>query len=308
MRWVTYAVPSGSRVALVQGEELLALEADITLEGLLRDGALEEAAHDVTRRPAEVRRLDEVQLLAPLRPPSLRDCVGFLGHIENCRAGLPGQTPEVWAQAPHFYFGNPGSCIGANEDVEIFPGCEQFDYEVEVGLVVGRGGRDLHPDRAAAHVAGLVLMVDWSARDLQAWTAPTTLGPGKGKDGATTLGPFFVTVDELEQRRSGGAYDLDMRAWRNGVELGGGSMAQMDFSIGELLAYTSRGCDLVPGDVIGSGTVPTGCLRELSRLSPESFQGWLAPGDEIVVRVDLLGQTRQRIVAGPPPIPLHTGY
>src|SRR5690606_22832777 len=133
-------------------------------------------------------------------------------------------------------------------------------------------------------------------------------GPAKGKDGATTIGPMLVIVDALEPYRSGGSYDLRMQAWIGDEQVTDGSMAQMDWSWDEMLAYASRGTTLLPGDVIGSGTVPLGCLVERARTEGDSFRGWLQPGDVVRLEVEQLGAVSQEIVAAPPLHRLRTGF
>jgi 2-keto-4-pentenoate hydratase/2-oxohepta-3-ene-1,7-dioic acid hydratase in catechol pathway len=210
-----------------------------------------------------------------------------------------------WYQLPVFYFTNPAAIVGPFDDVPVPPGSEQLDYELEVAAIVGRGGSDLDPETAERHIAGLCVMNDWSARDLQRREMKLSLGPAKGKDFATSLGPFLVTPDELEPFRSGKAYGLAMTASVNGVEYSRASLAEIYWSFGEMLAYASRGTRLVPGDVIGSGTCGTGCILELSLVHGEEAYPWLKPGDEVTVKVERLGGMVSRIVPGrPPPPPL----
>jgi 2-keto-4-pentenoate hydratase/2-oxohepta-3-ene-1,7-dioic acid hydratase in catechol pathway len=145
---------------------------------------------------------------------------------------------------------------------------------------------------------------DWSARDVQVRESTIGLGPAKGKDGATSIGPALVTPDELEPYRSGKGYRLGMRASVNGRDYGGGSWADIHWSFGQMLAYASRGTELRPGDVVGSGTVGTGCLLELSGLHGSERYPWLQPGDVVTVEVEQLGAITGRIVPGPALVPL----
>ena len=275
---------------------------------------MQQAAQRAAESPEDVRPLAGATLRAPLQPPSMRDFLCFLQHMRNCRAGLgaaAGLDPE-WEQIPAFYFTNPAAVIGPHDRVAISPGSERFDFELEVAAVIGRAGSDLDPATAADHIAGFTIFCDWSARDLQAREMRLNLGPAKGKDGATTLGPAFVTADELAPYASGNAYALDMRVFVNDEEVGGGSMDQMDWSWGEVVAYASRGTTLRPGDVLGSGTVPTGCLFEHFSLSGgdagEGFRGWLKPGDRVRMRVDQIGEIENEVVAGAPVHRLRTGF
>ena len=165
-----------------------------------------------------------------------------------------------WYELPVFYFSNPAALVGPFDDLPMPPGTKELDFELEVGAVVGRGGSDLDPSDAEASIAGFCVMNDWSARDVQRREMRLSMGPVKGKDFATTLGPWLVTPDELEPHQKAKAYDLTMTASVNGREYSRASLADIYWSFGEMLAYASRGTRLVPGDVIGSGTCGTGCI------------------------------------------------
>lgn len=304
MRWVTYQAGAGPRTGIVDGESVRGLAAGITLLDLLTRDQLAEAGDGARRDPAEVLELAAVELLAPLpRPPSVRDSLGFLDHLRGCykALGRPGDLHEAWYQTPAFYFANVGSIVGPHADVPIPPGCAMFDLELEVGAVIGRGGRDLHPDSAERHIVGYTLFNDWSARDVQLRDSAQGIGMGKSKDGASTLGPALVTVDELDP-------GFELSATLNGEELARGTLAGMDWSFGEMVAFASRGTDLVPGDVICSGTVPGGCLLEHVDTAELSEARWLRPGDVVSLRGDGLGETRQSVLPAAPLVPLRTGY
>jgi 2-keto-4-pentenoate hydratase/2-oxohepta-3-ene-1,7-dioic acid hydratase in catechol pathway len=309
MRWVTYRSPAdgAERAGLVHGREVRAPRAAATLLGLITgDGGLLAAAEQAVRAPAEVVELAGLHLLAPIpAPPAVRDFLAFEEHLRNARKAL-GRTdmPRTWFEQPVFYFTNPAAICGPDEDIAISPGSSEFDYEVEVAAVVGRGGADLHPDEAEAHIAGYTILCDWSARDLQRVESTIGLGPVKGKDSATSLGPVLVTPDELEPHRSGNGYALAMSGSVNGRRYGGGSWSDIHWSFGQMLAYASRGTRLRPGDVIGSGTVGTGCILELSGLHGTERYPWLRPGDVVSVDVEQLGTVTGRIVAGAAVVPL----
>lgn len=308
MKWVTYRAGDDVRTGIVDGDSVRGLAAGTTLEGLLASSGLAEAGEDARRAPAEVRALAEVRLLAPLRrPPSVRDGLCFLDHLRGCyRAlGRDVELAEVWSRSPAFYFANADAIAGPYDDVPISPGSTMFDLELEVGAVIGRGGRDLHPDRAEAHIAGFTLFNDWTARDHQLVDLAQGIGMAKSKDGAITLGPMLVTVDELEPYRHDGRLALELSATVNGAELARGTLDRMDWTFGELLAYVSRGADLTPGAVIGSGTVPGGCLLEhVDTPDPAGFERWLRPGDVVSLSGTGLGETRQTVTRGSDVIPL----
>jgi 2-keto-4-pentenoate hydratase/2-oxohepta-3-ene-1,7-dioic acid hydratase in catechol pathway len=309
MRWVTYRSPADAsqRPGLLRDGRVHGLEPGETLLGLIGSGGgLAAAAERAGVDAAEVVELADVRLCAPIpQPPSVRDFLSFEEHLRNAVRALGREkVPPVWYEQPVFYFTNPAAVRGPDEEIPISPGCAQFDYEVEVAAVVGRAGSDLTPAEAESHIAGYTIFCDWSARDVQARESTIGLGPAKGKDGATSIGPALVTPDELEPHRSGKGYRLAMRASVNGRDMGGGSWADIHWSFGQMLAYASRGTELRPGDVIGSGTVGTGCLLELSGLHGSERYPWLQPGDVVTVEVEQLGVITGRIAAGPALRPL----
>jgi 2-keto-4-pentenoate hydratase/2-oxohepta-3-ene-1,7-dioic acid hydratase in catechol pathway len=311
MRWASFRDDLGrERVGLVSEMELLALEPGATLLGLLGDdGERLAAAADVARtNPADVLRLDQATLLPPIpRPPSVRDFYAFEQHVKTARErrGL-GMDPD-WYELPVFYFSNPAAIVGPHDEVAVPPGSAELDFELEVAAVVGRGGSNLDPTSAEQHIAGYCVMNDWSARDLQRREMKLSMGPVKGKDFATTLGPVLTTPDELEPFRGDRAFELTMTASVNGREYSRASLDDIYWSFGEMLAYASRGTRLEPGDVIGSGTCGTGCILELSLVHGEDEYPWLRPGDEVTLEVDQLGRIENRVVAGVDPIALRPG-
>jgi len=271
--------------------------------GLLADpGRLRAAGERALARPAEIVRLVDVTLEAPVpAPPSVRDFLAFEQHL----ATVSGRDPDPdWYRQPIFYFSNPAAVTAPGADVPVPPGCLQFDYELEVAAVIGRPGWNLSPDEAQQHIAGYLVLCDFTARDIQAREMRLLLGPAKGKDAATSCGPYLVTPDELEPYRSGNAFDLRAAAWVNGSLYSSGNLNTMYWSFAELVSYASRGTQIVPGDIIGSGTVGGGCIMELSRLHGAGRYPWLKPGDEVVIEIEALGRLTHRVVPGPPLHPL----
>ena len=242
--------------------------------------------------------LTEARLLAPVpQPPSVRDFYAFEQHVRTARERRGLEMEPDWYELPVFYFSNPATILADGDDVAVPPDCSELDYELEVAAIIGRGGRDLDAEAALAHIAGFTIMNDWSARDIQRREMKLNLGPAKGKDFATTLGPFLVTPDELDDVVSGPAYDLAMTATVNGVEYSRASLRDIYWSFGELVAYASRGAVIRPGDIMGSGTCGTGCILELSLVhGPERFP-WLSPGDVVTLEVERLGSITNRVVA-----------
>jgi len=312
MRWVTYRSPADGRerAGLLRDGEVRAPDATASLLGLIEaDGGLDAAAAQAERAPAEVVDAAGLRLCAPIpRPPAVRDFLAFEEHLRNAAKAL-GRTelPHAWFEQPVFYFTNPAAICGPDEDIAISPGSAAFDYEVEVAAVIGRGGANLTPDDAEAHIAGYTVLCDWSARDLQKREQTIGLGPVKGKDSATSLGPVLVTPDELEPYRSGSGFTLAMSGSVNGQRYGGGNWSDIYWSFGQMIAYASRGTHLRPGDVIGSGTVGTGCILELSGLYGSERYPWLRPGDSVDIEVEQLGTVTGRIIAGVEPVPLTPG-
>jgi 2-keto-4-pentenoate hydratase/2-oxohepta-3-ene-1,7-dioic acid hydratase in catechol pathway len=266
---------------------------------------LEYAAQQ--RPPGVWHVLSDVALLAPLpRPRSIRDCLAFQGHLEGCaqavlrrkarplaaldrwitrRRGASLTIPRVWFERPIYYKGNPQSVVGHEAPVRWPSYTEQLDFELEFGVVLGRTGRDIPIEEATDYIAGYTIFNDFSARDVQFREMQGRLGPAKGKDFDTgnVLGPYLVTPDEV-----GDPYDLPMRVRVNGETWATGHSGQMRFTFEQMISYISQDETLVPGEFIGSGTIPGGCGLELDR--------WLQPGDVVELEVERLGVLRNRIV------------
>ncbi len=238
--------------------------------------------------------LHEVELCAPIpMPPSLRDFYAFEEHVKRARARRGLEIIPEWYEIPVFYFSNHRAVIGPDQPVKRPRGCEKLDYELEIACVIGREGRDIVEEDAESYIFGYTIMNDWSARDFQAEEVKVGLGPAKGKDFATTLGPMLVTSDELEAYRlEDGRYDLEMRAYVNGKQLSYGNFKDIYYTFAQMIARASRDVTLYPGDVIGSGTVGSGCILELGT----EVHPWLTAGDEIVLSITGLGSVRNRIV------------
>jgi len=261
------------------------------------------AQRDELAAGAEVElALNEVRLLAPIEPPSIRDFSVFEAHIEGIVMGEGRKVPERWYEGPFCYFSNPHAITGPGDEIEIPPASQRLDLELEVAAIIGRAGRNLTVEDAGAYIAGYTIFNDWSARDHAIDEMRLGLGFCKAKDFANTLGPWIVTADEFERFRSGDRLDVDLRASVNGRELGDDTLANMAWSFEELVAYASRGAWIRPGDVLGSGTCGSGCLFELWGRGQE----WapLAPGDIVTLSVEGIGALTNQVVAGVPPVPL----
>ena len=302
MRFATWEADGRVRAGVVGDDGLHVLPARTTVLDLVRAGlpAALEAGAEVLRGPAVP--VENVRLLPPLQAPTVRDFVAFEEHVEGVRKAIDGVAGVVdeWYQAPTFYFTNPYALVGAHDDVPVPPGSQRFDFELEVAVVVGRDGASLTPEQAREHVFGYTVLNDWSARDLQAREMKVNLGPAKGKDSATTLGPWLVTADELEPCRDDeGFLALDMRVSVNGVEVGRDLLSNMGWPFEELISYASRGTEVRAGDVLGSGTCGNGgCLAELWGRRGDAAPPPLRPGDVVEMTVEGIGTIRNRVVEG----------
>ena len=243
----------------------------------------------------------DVTLLAPIpRPPSMRDGYAFRQHVETARKNRGLEMIPEFDQFPVFYFTNHQAVIGPGP-LRVRPRhLERLDFELEAAIVIGREGRDLTAGNADATVYGMTIMNDFSARALQMQEMLLSLGPAKGKDFATGLGPYLVTLDELAAHTTktdkGNVYDLGMRAFVNGEKLSQGNVKDMTWTFAQILERASYGVTLYPGDVIGSGTCGTGCFLELNGSKITKDQ-WLKPGDVVALEIDQLGRLENTVVA-----------
>jgi 2-keto-4-pentenoate hydratase/2-oxohepta-3-ene-1,7-dioic acid hydratase in catechol pathway/glyoxylase-like metal-dependent hydrolase (beta-lactamase superfamily II) len=309
MKWVTFRQGDGERTGVLSGDEIHALQPGVSLLELIGYGAagLQEVGEDALRSAPTVR-LDQVTLAAPIpRPPSIRDSLCFLDHMRNCQAAMGGGRvlKDTWYRIPAFYFACPSTVLGPYDDAPMAPGSAWQDFELEIAAVIGRAGKDFSVAEAEQAIIGYMIFNDWSARDLQMLEGQLAIGQAKGKDGGVTLGPYLVTPDELEPYRRDGKLSLEVTGLVNGEVVGAGSTAAMDWSFAEVISYASRGVALTPGDVFGSGTVPTCTLVEhLDATAPESFRGWLHDGDVVTLTVQGLGETCQTVRKTPAPQPI----
>ncbi|MCS6897995.1 MAG: fumarylacetoacetate hydrolase family protein [Nitrospira sp.] len=228
--------------------------------------------------------LEAVHLTAPLpNPPSLRDFIAFEAHIAATSKKRGQAIPPEWYQAPRYYKGNPRTIIGPDEDLPWPLETTKLDYELELACIIGKSGRDISERDAPDYIAGYTIMNDFSARDIQFQEMACRLGPAKGKDFATALGPCLVTPDEIADLN-----ELTMVARVNGEEWSRGRFGTIYWSFPQMIAYVSRGERLYPGDVLGSGTVGGGCGLEWDR--------YLKPGDVVELEIQPIGILRTRVV------------
>ncbi|MEE1883860.1 fumarylacetoacetate hydrolase family protein [Pedobacter flavus] len=248
------------------------------------------------------------ELMAPVpHPTSCRDGYAFRQHVEAARRNRKVEMIAEFDQYPIFYFTNHNAVQGPGEILCMPDHLEKLDFELEVAVVIGKKGRNIYADEADNYIAGYMIMNDMSARTLQMEEMLLNLGPAKGKDFSTVIGPWMVTPDELEpykvaakEGHVGNSYDLQMRCRVNGVEVSYGNMADMDWTFAEIIERCSYGVDILPGDVIGSGTVGTGCFLELNGtglLNDPNFKPqWLQLGDVVEMEITGLGHLSNIIV------------
>ena len=247
-------------------------------------------------------------LLAPVpQPTSCRDGYAFRQHVAAARRnrGVP-MIPE-FDQYPIFYFTNHNAIQGPGEIPCMPDHFHKLDFELEAAIVIGKRGRNVKAEDADQYIAGYMIMNDMSARRLQMEEMLLNLGPAKGKDFSTVIGPWLVTPDELEPYKIkakpghiGNSYNLAMKCWVNGIQVSEGSVGDMDWTFAEIVERCAYGADIFPGDVIGSGTVGTGCFLELNGTgklnNPNYPEQWLQPGDVVNMEIDGLGHLSNTIV------------
>ncbi|UUZ95150.1 fumarylacetoacetate hydrolase family protein [Paenibacillus sp. P25] len=308
MKFVTFMNKKGEqRAGWLQGDRVIDMQ--LVSGGKLPDNMLDFLHHSEVYLPivsrlqktpqpdAGIREgsrlLSEVALCAPLpRPRSVRDFYAFEQHVKTSRAQRGLKMIPEWYEIPAFYFSNHQSIVGPDAPVERPTKCKRLDYELEMACVIGKEGRNIQAGQADEYILGYCIMNDWSARDIQRQEMKVGLGPAKGKDFATSLGPYLVTKDELEPYREGDKYRLAMTASVNGRRLSSGNFRDIYYSFGQMIERASEDTVLYPGDVIGSGTVGTGCILELG----EEVHRWLEPGDVVELEITGLGVLRNPVL------------
>ncbi|HUH17052.1 MAG TPA: fumarylacetoacetate hydrolase family protein, partial [Methylomirabilota bacterium] len=231
-----------------------------------------------------------------LRPPSLRDFYAFERHVGTMWKRRDMEIPEAWYRLPIFYFSNVSEIRGPGDPVHRPRHSTELDYELEVAALIDTPVRDLDAARGEEAIGGYTILNDWSARDLQREETTVRLGPAKGKDFASSIGPWLVTPDELADARSKKGYTLAMTASVNGEELSRGTWSDAHFSFGEMVERASADVWLRPGDLLGSGTVGTGCLLEIR---DETLGRYLEPGDSVTLAIERLGELTAPVIERP---------
>jgi|SRR5690554_3062483 len=324
MRLVSYLRKEKDRIGIVVNNKIYdlskaAASIDIELPGRMRKFLKNwEANSALARQVADAIKLGKVKedfsvnepkLLAPVpKPTSCRDGYAFRQHVATARRNRGVEMIPEFDQFPVFYFTNHNAVFGEGDVYVEKDHLDKLDFELECAVVIGKKGINIPAEIADDYIAGYMIMNDLSARTLQMEEMKLNLGPAKGKDFATTIGPYLVTPDELEpyliDTPYGKKYNLSMKAYHNGKQVSSGNLKDMDWTFAQIIERASYGVELLPGDVIGSGTVGTGCYLELNgtgmleaKQKGESYSPvWLNDGDIIELEIDGLGKLSNRIV------------
>jgi fumarylacetoacetate (FAA) hydrolase len=269
-----------------------------TLDAHLASGLRVDALADLLAADAdEPLDASDVRFGPPiLQPPTFRDFYAFERHVGTMWKRRDMEIPEAWYRLPIFYFSNVSEIRGPGDPVWAPRGSTELDYELEVAALIDTAVRDLDATRGEAAIGGYMVLNDWSARDLQREETTVRLGPAKGKDFASSIGPWLVTPDELADVRRDKGYDLAMTASVNGTELSRGTWSSAHFSFGEMVERASADVRLRPGDLLGSGTVGTGCLLEVR---DQILKRYLEPGDTVTLAIERLGRLTAPVVERP---------
>ncbi len=314
MKLVSYLKDEHDQLALLEDDllydaDLLHMEMPSTMSMFLNYWEdsyslalkLQQAIKDNRISKAKGFPVEEASLLSPIPfPASCRDGYAFRQHVAAARRNRKVPMIPEFDQYPVFYFTNHHSVQGAGPIMCMPDHFHKLDFELEVAIVISKLGRNIPAEEADEYIGGLMIMNDLSARTLQSEEMLLNLGPAKGKDFATALGPYLVTLDELEEfvvpakeNHVGKSWNLKMKCSINGVQVSEGNLSDMDWTFAELIERASYGATLYPGDIIGSGTVGTGCFLELNgtgKLNDENYtEQWLNEGDVIEMEVDELG-------------------
>lgn len=302
-RWTERAHDTSIRHGFVIDQHVIEFPKGQTVHDMLRLGLAEtqKLYEDCLAKavPQDFTPLSSVQLVAPVDPPSIRDFVTFEEHVEGMTASANGapNVPAEWYELPTFYFTNPHTVRSTGEVIHP-PHTQRLDFELELAAIIGApdsggafNGQNLSPGEASDYIFGYTIMNDWSARDIQSREMAVKLGPCKGKDFAMTLGPWIVTADEVASKLDPeGFLQLTARVWVNDELIGQDMVSNMGWPFNELVAYASRNSQIVPGDVLGSGTVGNGgCLAELWGRGRHMSPGPLRETDTVKMEIESIG-------------------
>ncbi len=321
MKLVSHLKSDNESLALLIHDKLYDIkDADILLPGTMKEMLENWDANIEKLKKLEVKikkgqvlekqftYYNEAIIIAPVPfPTSCRDGYAFRQHVAAARRNRKVEMIKEFDQYPIFYFTNHNAIQGPGNIVCMPDHFHKLDFELEVAIVVSKKGRNIKAEEAVDYIGGFMIMNDMSARTLQMEEMLLNLGPAKGKDFSTVIGPMLVTPDELagfeipcKPGHTGKNYNLKMKCWVNGKQVSEGNVGDMDWTFAEILERCSYGADILPGDVIGSGTVGTGCFLELNGtglLNDPNYQvQWLQEGDEVIMEIDQLGILKNKIV------------
>ena len=313
MKLSTYKLEGNNKelIGLLKNNSLINLNnyfGEVSLIDILKlDGWESKVNQAINKDSLVIHELNSVTLLSPIpKPNSLRDAYAFRQHVETSRRNRGVEMIKEFDEFPVFYFSNHNSIFGPNDDVVCMPShFDKLDYELEIAIVIGKEGRNVKANEASDYIAGFMIMNDLSARGLQMKEMKLNLGPAKGKDFASVLGPYLVTKDELKDKMTsktekGCKYNLKMTCSVNNQLLSEGNFSDMNWTFEQIIERISYGTTIYPGDVIGSGTVGTGCFLELNGTAklrdPNYQEKWLKEGDLIEMSIEGLGKISNKIL------------
>jgi len=310
MKLSTYKLHSSNKelIGLLKDNSLINLNelfGDISLVNLIQ---IPNWQSKINESKLTKHELTDVNLLSPIpQPNSFRDAYAFRQHVETARINRGVKMIKEFDEFPVFYFSNHNSIYGPNDDIVCMPShFNKLDYELEIAILIGKEGSNIRACDAKEYIAGFMILNDISAREIQMQEMKLNLGPAKGKDFASVLGPFLVTPDEVADRLikedgNGCIYNMKMSCSINGELLSKGNFKDINWTFEQIIERASYGTTLYPGDIIGSGTVGTGCLLELNGTNkvhdPNYNEKWLKNGDLIEMEIEGLGRISNKIIA-----------
>ena len=314
MRLSTYKLANNNKelIGLVKEDSIINLNeffGDISLVDLIKkDNWKSETLKKIDEEKLVTHHINDVNLLAPIpNPNSLRDAYAFRQHVETSRKNRGLEMIKEFDEFPVFYFSNHNAIYGPQDEIKCMPShFEKLDFELEIAIVIGKEGRNLKANEASSYIAGYMIMNDVSARGLQMKEMKLNLGPAKGKDFASVIGPYLVTPDEIKDKLidkggHGSIYDLKMSCFLNNQLVSEGNFKDMNWTFEQIIERVSYGTTIYPGDIIGSGTVGTGCLLELNgtgKIKDSNYnEVWLKEGDVVKMKIDKLGEISNKIVS-----------
>jgi fumarylacetoacetate (FAA) hydrolase len=312
MKLLTYKIKNldTQQIGVLQNQSVYNLNncfGNISLVDLIQlEDYQDHVANFISNNDCLKHDIEDITVLPVIpKPTSFRDAYAFRQHVATSRQNRGAEMIPEFDEFPVFYFSNHNAMFADGQNIELMPDhFHRLDYELEFAIVIGKGGKNILSKDADNHIAGFCILNDLSARRLQMEEMKLNLGPAKGKDFANVIGPYLVTPNELESKSIdtpfGKKYDLQMSCYLNGELLSKGNAKDMNWTFAEIIERASYGVELFPGDIIGSGTVGTGCLLELNgtekRKNPDYIERWIQENDEIEMQIEGLGKITNKII------------